>query len=658
MDAATIAEINKTRIAAGMQPLPVPGEDGPQFKEKAASDGEGEEAASTLETREAAAYDNYKKVQEAEEAKKRREEKNAAIRRARDAAKRFENLEGKGLGEADGDDMDAKAWLINQKKRQKRIEKARKLEAEMAAAEAEAAAAVQYTSKDLAGVKVSHEISAFEDGDEQILTLKDSNIVGGEDEDDELENIDLRSREKLQEQLELKKKKPVYDPNAVDEDGERSILAQYDDEISGKKMKKFTLGDQIAEQNAQPSVSGGVLQNRNARKINLDLFTDEKPSSDYLDISEIKVKKPKKKKSKATRQRAADDDDALLPDTAVPDDSMDVDSGAGFVSRKRKTEETTFADDEDLQATLAIQRRDALKKRKRTRPEDIARQLKEEAQTPEAESNTPEAGGAGLVIDEISEFVSGLKKEDLEDRKPRTSKTPNPEMITAMEDESDDDDEQMRDADDAEHEARTRETSTPADLGTTGVDEEKAIGVGIGSALQLLRERKVIRESGADELNETYRHQQAFLAEKKKREAAIEQNARSQRERDRASGKLDRMSVREREDWARRQNEMRDQQTSRQMAELYNREYKPNVQLKYVDEHGRSLDQKDAFRQLSHQFHGKGSSKGKMDKRLKKIEDEKRRESQSILDSSQNANMSSATAQQTKKRREAGVRLA
>jgi U4/U6.U5 tri-snRNP-associated protein 1 len=658
MDAATIAEINKTRIAAGMQPLPVPGEDGPQFKEKAASDGEGEEAASTLETREAAAYDNYKKVQEAEEAKKRREEKNAAIRRARDAAKRFENLEGKGLGEADGDDMDAKAWLINQKKRQKRIEKARKLEAEMAAAEAEAAAAVQYTSKDLAGVKVSHEISAFEDGDEQILTLKDSNIVGGDDDDDELENIDLRSREKLQEQLELKKKKPVYDPNAVDEDGERSILAQYDDEINGKKTKKFTLGDQIAEQNAQPSVSGGVLQNRNAKKINLDLFTDEKPSSDYLDISEIKVKKPKKKKSKATRQRAADDDDALLPDTAVPDDSMDVDSGAGFVSRKRKTEETTFADDEDLQATLAIQRRDALKKRKRTRPEDIARQLKEEAQTPEAESNTPEAGGAGLVIDEISEFVSGLKKEDLEDRKPRTSKTPNPEMITAMEDESDDDDEQMRDADDAEHEARTRETSTPADLGTTGVDEEKAIGVGIGSALQLLRERKVIRESGADELNETYRHQQAFLAEKKKREAAIEQNARSQRERDRASGKLDRMSVREREDWARRQNEMRDQQTSRQMAELYNREYKPNVQLKYVDEHGRSLDQKDAFRQLSHQFHGKGSSKGKMDKRLKKIEDEKRRESQSILDSSQNANMSSATAQQTKKRREAGVRLA
>ncbi|KAK6063105.1 U4/U6.U5 tri-snRNP-associated protein snu66 [Seiridium cupressi] len=657
MDAATIAEINKTRIAAGMQPLPVPGESGPQFKEKSASDNEDEELGSTLETREAAAYDNFKKIRDAEEAKKRREDKNAAIRKARDAAKRLETLEGKGLGEADGDDLDAKSWLLNQKKRQKRIDKARKLEEELAAAEAAAAAAVQYTSKDLAGVKVTHEISAFEDGDEQILTLKDSNIIGEEDEGDELENLDLRDREKLQEKLDLKKKKPVYDPNTVDETGERSILAQYDEEISGKKAKKFVLGEQSTRSDAQTGDFTAVPQNRGLQKIDLDILKDEQPSSDYLDISDIKIKKPKKKKSKSTRQRAADDDDVLLPDTIVPDQSMDVDSGAGFVSRKRKTEDTTFADDEDLQATLAIQRRDALKKRKRTRPEDIARQLKEEAEIPDIDEGTPEAPGGGLVIDEISEFVSGLKREDLEDRKPRNSKTPNPELLTTMEDESDED-ERMNDVDDTEREYLIRETSAPADIGTTGVEEEKAIGVGIGSALQLLRERKVLKESGADELNETYRHQQNFLAEKRKREAAIEQNARDQRERDRSSGKLDRMSVREREDWARRQNEMRDQLTSRQMADLYNRDYKPNVQLKYTDEHGRSLDQKDAFRQLSHQFHGKGSSKGKMDKRLKKIEDEKRRESQSILDSSQNANMSSATAQQTKKRREAGVRLA
>jgi U4/U6.U5 tri-snRNP-associated protein 1 len=94
------------------------------------------------------------------------------------------------------------------------------------------------------------------------------------------------------------------------------------------------------------------------------------------------------------------------------------------------------------------------------------------------------------------------------------------------------------------------------------------------------------------------------------------------------------------------------------MAELFNKDYKPTVDLKYVDDDGRVLGQKDAFKHLSHAFHGKGSGKGKTDKRLKKIEDEKRHEAQSVLDASQNVGMSSAAAHQTRTRREAGVRLA
>ncbi|MHC5721964.1 MAG: hypothetical protein ACYTX0_60585, partial [Nostoc sp.] len=84
-----------------------------------------EEAASTLESRQAESYDNYKRLQDAEEAKKKRDTKAEAIKKARDAAKRFSKLEGKGLGEADDDgDMDARSWLIKQKKRQKEIDKA------------------------------------------------------------------------------------------------------------------------------------------------------------------------------------------------------------------------------------------------------------------------------------------------------------------------------------------------------------------------------------------------------------------------------------------------------------------------------------------------------------------------------------------------------
>ncbi|XXG97708.1 hypothetical protein Hte_004017 [Hypoxylon texense] len=654
MDAASIEEANRLRVSLGMKPLPVPGASGPQFKEKTSKPDE--EAASTLETREAAAYDNYKKHQDAEAAKKKRAEKTAAIKKARDAAKRLQTLEGKGLGEGD-DDVDAKSWLVSQKKRQKQIEKARKLEAELAAAEAEAAAAIQYTSRDLAGVKVGHEIGSFEDGEEQILTLKDSNIVGDEEDGDELENVNLREREKLNQKLELKKKKPIYDPLANDETGERSLLAQYDEDIDGKKTKRFTL-DGLGNTVLQSEGLDGQSQGQQRQKINLDFLKNDQPAaSDYLDISEIKVKKPKKKKSKSTRQRPVDEDDIFPLPPTEPDQSMDIDSGPTFISKKRKTDDSALVDDEDLQATLAAQRRNALKKRKRMRPEDIARQLREEAQSPEANNEAEGNEEGGLVLDEISEFVSGLKKEDIEDRKPRKPKSPRDAPATTMQDDSSED-EHMKDGDDLEHDRVKREESTPAETAVIGVDEEKTIGSGVGATLQLLRERQLLKDSGAADLNEQQRQHQMFLAAKRQRLAEIEQEARNQRERDRHSGRLDRMSQREREEWQRQQNNMRDQQTSRQMVDLFNKGYKPNVELKYHDEFGRSLDQKEAFKHLSHQFHGKGSGKGKTDKRLKKIEDEKRREAQSMLDASQNVGMSSATAQQTKKRKEAGIRLA
>ncbi|KAI1809202.1 SART-1 protein [Poronia punctata] len=656
MDAASIEEINRLRASLGIKPLPVPGASGPQFKEKTEDNGD-EEPASTLATREAAAYDNYNKVQEAEKAKKRREQRAAEIKKARDAEKRSETLQGKGLGDADEEgDMDAKSWLLSQKKRQKHIEKSRKEQEEAEAARAAAAAAAQYTAKDLAGVKVRHEVDAFEDGDEQILTLADKDVLADDDEGDELENIQLREREKLDEKLKLKKKKPVYDPHEINETGEQNLLSQYDEELSGKKVKRFTLGDEGST--TQPSFSIGQQQAAQAQKINLDFLDEVQPSSDYLDISEIKVKKPKKKKSKSTRQKPIDEDD-ILPIQPVEDQSMDIDSGAGFVSRKRKTEDTDFVDDEDLQATLAAQRREALKKRKKLRPEDIARQLREESQQAEPEADPTGGQGGGLVIDEISEFVSGLTKEDIEERKARRAKSPQAHAtVTAMEEDSDAD-EHMKDGDEVDEAKPERESSIPPDSAVIGVGEEKTIGTGVGAALELLRERRLV---GADtsqaELNENFRHRQLFLLEKKRRQDELEQLTRNQRERDRQGGRLERMSVQEREQWARQQNNVRDQQASRQLAELFNKEYKPNVNIKYVDEDGRLLGQKDAFKHLSHAFHGKGSGKGKTDKRLKKIEDEKRREAQSVLDASQNVGMSSAAAHQTRTRREAGVRLA
>ncbi|PBP21638.1 U4/U6.U5 tri-snRNP-associated protein snu66 [Diplocarpon rosae] len=654
-DAISIEETNRLRVSLGMKPLPVPGA-GPVFRDPSAT---AEEAGSTLESRQAECYDNYRKLKDAEEAKRKREEKAEAIKRARDTAKRFSKLEGKGLGDTDDDEeMSAKAWLMKQKKRQKEIEKARKREQELAAAEA----AAEYTARDLAGVKVGHELDTFQEGEDQVLTLKDTTIDENEEEGDELENLELREREKLTEKLELKKKKPNYNPHEVDETGETSILAHYDEEIDGKKRQRFTLDGMGSTTEA--SIERGTAKKIKPKVISLDLFKDDEPKSDYLELSEIKVKKPKKKKAKSTRQKAVDEDD-ILPISDSADmpvenaDSMEVDQPGQ--AKKRTYDNISFVDDEDLQASLAAQRRNALKKRQRLRPEELAQQLKEEESVmPAADNGVDDEGG--LVIDETSEFVANLQKPTAHQSKRRS--TSRQADVTTMGNESDgegdvDMDRTYANVEDEEDliARLKREESISEDM-SNGLEQEATLSRGLGSTLKLLKDRGIIKTADSGDLNAIFIQKQKFLAEKQRREADAEKKARQQRERDRANGRLDKMSAREKEEYARSQNAFRDQVESRQLAEHFNREYRPNVEIKHIDEYGRLMNQKDAFKHLSHQFHGKGSGKQKTEKLLKKIEDEKRREAQSSLDGSQMGGMSGATAQQRKKRGQAGVRLA
>ncbi|KAK2607682.1 hypothetical protein N8I77_006343 [Diaporthe amygdali] len=652
MDANTIEELNEVRKAMGLKPLPVPNA-APAPPKQSNKDGT-EEVASTIETREAAAGENYRKVLEAEKAKRDREAKIAAIKKERDRAQRLATLTGKGLGDIDDeDDGDAKSWLKSMKKKQKKIAESRRQEEEADAAAAAARKAAGYTSKDLAGVKVGHDMSTLLDGDDQILTLKDSAVLADDEDGDELENLSLREQEKLDERLNLKKKRPVYDPNDIDETGERSILSQYDEEINGKKKKAFSLDGKGTISDLADILEAPAQRKKTLQNLDIDIMQDA-PVSDYLDPSEIKIKKPKKKKKKSTRQR--DEEDALFPGDQVPaaDESMEIDSAP--IIKKRKIVDDTFVDDEDLQASLSIQRRQALKKQKRVRPEDLAKQLKAEA-AQDAENDDQEAETGGLVLDETSEFLSAINKPDTdEDERPR-KKSKSREPVTAMGDK--DSDEEMENAPQIKDESIERDVSAvPEELATTGVDEEKYVAQGLGATLSLLRERKIIEEndSGAEK-NEHFRRRELFLAEQARLVAQIDEDAKRQRERDRASGHLDRMNARDREEYARRQNAEREFKLSNIRANLL-KKHKFNVELKYVDEQGRHLNQKEAFKELSHQFHGKTSGKGKTDKKLSKIEQEKSRIAKSIFDASGEAGISSATAQQTKKRKEAGVRLA
>ncbi|KAM5445036.1 hypothetical protein MferCBS31731_000495 [Microsporum ferrugineum] len=676
-DALSIEQNNKIRVALGLAPLPVPGtaSEGPAFKSKdgdESASSDGEEPASTLESRAAQGYENWKAIQDEREAQKKREARKDAIRRAREAAQRMAKLEGKGLGEG-GDDaeLDTRSWLLQHNKKRKKVEKerAKRLAEELAEREQQMA---EYTSKDLAGVRVAHEIGDFDDFDEsgeKVLTLKDTTIDEDEEEGAELENIQMREGEKTKERLTLKKK-VAYDPN--DMDGSGTILSQYDEEIDGKKRKHFTLASGDLTPQAREAKRQDVSSKLKMERVNLDgLLEKDVATSDYMDASEIKVKKPKKKKAKSTRRRQAEEDEDTASTPADTNgDRMEMDESqqqaAPVVVAKRPQEDISFVDDDDLQASLAAQRRAAFKKRKKMRPEDLAQQLREESEQAQNEMDVDgaEADQGGLVINETSEFVANLQRPALIERLRSVSHEPTAETPTnppqpTVEETSDVEMEPSYTV--VEQEAEESEPQTqPADITTTGLEEESTLDQGLGATLAMLRQRGLVtaEEKDGQSINTLHRDRQRFLAEKRRREAEAERLARAQRERDRASGKLDRMSARDREEYARWENKQRDQLESRAMADVFNREYKPDVQLKYVDEFGRRMNQKEAFKHLSHQFHGKGSGKMKTEKHLKKIEDEKKREAMSTLDSSQNTGMNNAMGATAKKNRQAGVRLA
>lgn len=147
-NAISIDETNKIRESLGLPLLSVPGS-GPVFKDASSDSDSDEEIGSTLASREAQAFDNYKRVQGEEKDKIAREVRKDAIRKAKELAARETKLEGTGLGEADDEEQDTRAWLMSQKKRQRKIEKerskAQRLDDELKAQEQAA-----YTSKDLA----------------------------------------------------------------------------------------------------------------------------------------------------------------------------------------------------------------------------------------------------------------------------------------------------------------------------------------------------------------------------------------------------------------------------------------------------------------------------------------------------------------------------
>ena len=378
------------------------------------------------------------------------------------------------------------------------------------------------------------------------------------------------------------------------------------------------------------------------------------------------------KKKRSTRRADADLDDMQVDETSIVPLQRNLDSN--------------FVDDDDLQAALARSRRAKLQKPNKLSPEEVARKSqyqpnhslykhsltvpsyivaeeREQAMVtdgPEVIKVEDEDGEGGLEFDDTSEFVRAItydpiavKKEPTETRATAASSKqlsePREVGMKVDEDEAmeeleagevvvkeEEDEEAMLNAIEStikEVEAAEQAGNTQGD--NVGTSSEQTFSSGMAATLSLLRNQGVLAAANADadEREKVQIQRDAWLADYRR--------MLSHREFDRArmrGGNKD-QATREYE------NRQRDSQEAKATTELF-KNYKPDVEISYFDEFGRKLNPKEAWKALSHKFHGKGSGKMKTEKRLKKIAEEKKKEAMASGDTPLSMNQAFQTRQE------------
>ncbi|KAI9461625.1 SART-1 protein [Lactarius psammicola] len=618
-ESISLEETNKIRISLGLKPLT--------------------DDSAPADDKEKQAETNYAKQREAEA--KQRDLKRIQDRIAKVRNKRELNasLNGATLGDADADTDDTLKWIKKSKKREKELAKKRQAELESM----DKVFQEEYTEKDLEGLKVSHDLSKLEDGESHILTLKDSRIL--DNEDDELQNVEMAEAEKTKERNELKIKRRDYtgydDEEFVDgrEGLRRTVLSKYDEFLEGPKETGFRLGSSLSSYvpSAQSEEQAAVSVNKALLSID---YTKNIESSDYP---------PKRRcwfQEAEDKEKAPDPKTRGRPDIVPVGDQMEIDIKPA-VPRVRDLD-VNFVDDDELQAALASSRRAKIKIKK-VSPEEIARRVAEERARSEepstidvikVEDGEAEAeGSGGLVFDDTSEFVRGITYDPVAVKReapgadgpvtPAMPKQASPYEDIPMEeaeeleagevvvkDEDEDDDAMLNAIEDAIRvtEAEEKAAVEGGNLGV-GTSSEQTFNSGMASTLNILRQQGLLATPSDDQVDRerVQLQRDLWLAEQRRRVA--------QREIDRLKARGSNKDQAQRE----YENRLREQQEARANLEAF-KNYKPDVNIVYHDEFGRALDWKEAWKALSHKFHGKGSGKMKTEKRLKKIAEEKKKE--------------------------------
>lgn len=605
-ESISLEETNKLRVSMGLKPIPA------------------ESASTSSVAQSEAARKNWEEKYMAEKKVKDEERIRENIELAREKAELRKQLTGTTLADSDSSANDTKSWLANLKKKQAEQQERKHQKPQKAAEEPQKKTAKgfkkvesqkqknAYDATDLKGIKVSHKLSELQGqvGD-VILTLKDSSIL--DDGEVELESSELVEKRKREDKLRAKRGLPA---NVDDEDPFKpgDVLSKYDDVIGDEEMShsgSFTL-DGSTVLSKVPVNNDARVPKKNAIKDSLE-FDAQSISKDYGDVDitgvlgadyqeakPAKFKKSKKKKSKpqAVKKRKADDDD----DIPLIDD-----------------------DDFDLQNALSASRQKAqqlrVKKARILTPQELADEIKNEEEE-DALTQKPETNG--LVISSTTDFLNVIKQRaanEEQEEKPKTQQRRRREETPEEEEQIPPTIEDLPIENDSEEPAQAM---GPIDASILA-PEEPTLSGGMADALKLLRTHGVLSKPDESDPAEQERKKQQREWSRQLTRTKIERDIELSRAREevRQSGRYDHLSQREREELAQQSNRERDLVDARDAQRSF-ANYKPVINIEYRDEAGRLLSTKEAYKHMSHHFHGKGPGKGRVEKQLKRDEEEKK----------------------------------
>lgn len=335
-------------------------------------------------------------------------------------------------------------------------------------------------------------------------------------------------------------------------------------------------------------------------------------------------------------------------------------------TRRQAEERDNLIDDDELAASLAKARRAKAKKAvSKITPEEIAKNLAAQREAEEKEAAEREAGGSldnlrngrdfeagpagteetggGLTFDETSEFIRNVGQRQEQEPTVRRVKQETPagtsqngthikeepqepslgaavdaDSLLAVGPAEDGEvkDEEMDGDDFSMSPPADSRSPEPSSLGI-GTSAEPDVSGGMAGTLNLLRSQGLL-----DAVTPEQRQREAAQREYdlwKARRLAEQAVQEEERRMNKLQGSAKDQATREHE------NKLRELEDARR-AEARFKDYKPDVDIKYHDQYGRVLDKHDAWKLLSHTFHGKAPGKAKQEKYKQKVMDERKRE--------------------------------